>query len=283
MRNSMLRNLIKDSKDFTSFRLLLPTGGKKGKSPAVSKKGSKSEDSSIVLKTAAKEGTIVHEFLSAIDWTEDQFKAEVNATFAMMGKSPFKREDRLSNRLGSRLLTMCGVPWNLDSHNKLRDWTPLAVAVTLESAMIQNYRGLLFRHCPWACSLRNELQDLFYSFTKRHTTMGQQGKAVNIREWQFPDNISVVRGPFRDPPGLEELKTLWQEARAGYVKDEKDSISAIIQALEKSPYLACSDPEAPAGTIETLAHDLITSLINVSSILSRALSSFISSTDHVHE
>ena len=97
--------------------------------------------------------------------------------------------------------------------------------------------------------------------------MGQQGKAVNIHEWQFPNNISVIRGSFRYPPSLEELKTLWQEAYAEYVEDEKDSFSAIIQALKKSLYLAFLDLEALAETIETLAHDLITLLINVSSIL----------------
>jgi hypothetical protein len=239
------------------------SGTQKGSgSKAESKKPAKPEGS----KGASKDSVAVNAFLSAVGWTAERFQTEYTTIHQMMDKAPnFLREDRLSAHRGSRLITMSVIPWNLDAKNKIRDWRLVASAVTIESALIERYRGRLLELCPGARSLREELSKLFCDLTAPHN-FEKGGQMYVVQQWEFADNIS---SEMSDTGGklwnLKDLTDRWQAAHTAQVlKDMKDPILPLIQGLLKSPFLACSDVEAPAGTIETLAYHLITGLTEVS-------------------
>ncbi|KAH9023469.1 hypothetical protein EDB84DRAFT_1440954 [Lactarius hengduanensis] len=149
-----------------------------------SKKPAKSGESSSVTKVSPA----VKDFLTAVEWTEDHFREEYDMTFDLMCRSPssFTRGHRLSNHRGTRLLSMSGVPGTGGSHNRRRDW-----AVTVESAVVEQYRRRLLDMCPSARRLGRDLQSLFVDLAVPFRV--DRPGADFLREWQFADNLKIPR------------------------------------------------------------------------------------------
>ncbi|KAH9019225.1 hypothetical protein EDB85DRAFT_2153967 [Lactarius pseudohatsudake] len=251
------RGLVKDLAAFKSI-----VGGDKEGISKSSKKPPKSGESSSVTKVSPA----VKEFLTAVEWTEDHFREEYDMIFDLMCRSPssFTRGHHLSNHRGTRLLSMSGVPWNRGSHNRCRDWAVTALAVTAESAVVEQYRRRLLDMCPSARRLRRDLQSLFVDLAVPfRVDRPGANKPDFLREWQFADDLKI---PDSEVPVVHNLKDFlepWQRACSTLAKDVKDPVLALIQSMEKSRYLACSDPKAPPGAIETLAHKLISALAEI--------------------
>ncbi|KAH9019230.1 hypothetical protein EDB85DRAFT_1896816 [Lactarius pseudohatsudake] len=153
---------------------------------------------------------------------------------------------------------------SLPVSQKRRDWAVTALAVTAESAVVEQYRRRLLDMCPSARRLRRDLQSLFVDLAVPfRVDRPGANKPDFLREWQFADDLKI---PDSEVPVVHNLKDFlepWQRACSTLAKDVKDPVLALIQSMEKSRYLACSDPKAPPGAIETLAHKLISALAEI--------------------
>jgi hypothetical protein len=213
-------------------------------------------------ETELSKGENLKGFFKAVCWDHDRFISEYMANFDVLETKKFERTHRLSARLGTRLLTMSGLPWNPDSQNRPRDWFGLTSAVTIEIALVENYRKDLIHSCPGARVLRTDLRKLFSSHASRHNVDGQPG---GIYVWEFADNIASEDATWADASyTMKTLSAKWEKSKASVVRDNKDPIASIVQQLERNKFLQCSDPNSVSGTVETRAHKLISALAEVS-------------------
>jgi hypothetical protein len=188
-----------------------------------------------------------------------------------MDENPFKRPHRVSERTGERLLVMSGLSWNLDSHNKSRDYNNVVAAVTLETALVESYRVDLLTACPGAHALRKVMQEYLLTIASPyHKTHPVSGALQSIEEWAFPDGIPLdvgtCGGRLYD---AEELRKQMNELNLASAtttgsKGKGNTVLKTIEYLEKNPLLWCSDPKAKYGSVETLAHHCISTLSHVS-------------------
>lgn len=208
----------------------------------------------------------VNRFLSAVGISGADFAEEdrlVGLAMAEVAVDGVTRRLRLSKHLSARLLAMSCFQWNRKSHNRPRDWAPFAIIFALESSVINNYRAALLRDCPGARPLRHALQALFLGASAPHMVK-DKGALVAKLQWEFADGIPL--DDLASDAGFSDLKPLmfaWRAAHARFLKDKDDTIYSVIQNLEKIKFLECSDPSAAPGTVETLAHHLITALAEV--------------------
>ena len=233
-------------------------------------------------------------YLEGHGWSLDKFGLEywTNCCFMENNALPFERNARIDGRRGQRLLVMSGLTWNCESHNKLRDYSNIIVAVTLETVIVESYRESLINECTGAAALRGELQRYF-----KTGVLPQLDQVTGQFEddWEFPDKLSVIGdkaapGTHRWDPTLlkKELNTVRDGSRGGAgggggasskKKSRKneaskdggtapepeslDTIDNMVKVLEENIYLFCSDPGVAPGTMETVAYDLITRLYKV--------------------
>ena len=241
---------------------------KKGKDTSDKRAGTSVEPGP---KTGAREAARenLQGFFDAVHWTHNRFEEEYIYNFALMGLAKFERSHRLSDRLGTRILSMCGIPWTPShaSHNKYRDWMPLVSAVTVETALIEAYRMQLICDSSGARALRQDLCDLFLKHASLYNVAGPDGAVKDtVFVWEFADKVSNASLPAGKVFGgnihnVEDLMTRWDKASGAVSRDKKDKIALTVQALEKLPFLQCAG--AKTGTIETMAHYLITDLAKV--------------------
>ena len=271
LRKPPPRGLIKDLSEFK------PTpSSKKGKPSKTSKKTDKANaNDASQAESQSKEVSCFAEFLAAVDLSAEDFLEDYTYTYKFLEglrttlKGPaFTREHRLSKRLGTRILAMCAIQLNLDSQNRPRDWPVAIAAVTLESALIGHYREHLLKQCIGAQALRSSLNALFSGITLPFSSRDADKNVVSVRTWEFADKIPVQDGVMGQKIyDLEELTNSWDGARAGHAQDKKDTILGVVQYLERQKYLACSDPNAKTGTVETIAHHHISALAEVCAAL----------------
>ncbi|KAH8984063.1 hypothetical protein EDB86DRAFT_2833632 [Lactarius hatsudake] len=213
-----------------------------------------------------RDSTVVAEFLAAVGWTSDRLTREftkVNSALTAL-KEAFTRDQRLSSHVGTRLLTMSALPRNPDSQNKKRDYALIAAAIAVESALVDKYRTHLLTLCPGARDLRHALWSFFFSITMSHTTYLPSANKEVSRVWEFPDGVpsdSAASGVrIRD---ITSLNARWLAAKESHTKEKKDPVQSVIQTLEKNRLLLCSDTTVPSGTVESLAHHLISGLAEI--------------------
>jgi hypothetical protein len=268
-KNQPPRGLVKD---LTTFKHI-PSSNKVSKT---SKKGGKTAEEPVAI--GSKEIPSLTEFLTEVNWSSDSFVKEYNATYDLMEMvaaqgASFTRDHRLSEHLGTRILSMNTIYWNANSRYRSRDWAVLAATVTVETATVGLYRKELLEACFGALDLRSALHALFSSVTAPHKikAIGTKKGMTEVRIWEFADNLPhshiTLESNVYDP---QRLKEDWEAAHAGSIKGKKDIISGAIQYLEKIKYLNCSDPAEP-GSIETLAHHLITALAEVGFVMHKSL------------
>ena len=261
--------------DISAFKTILPVSETTAV-PKVKKKGkaknNDTEDGAVVETTkeaAGRSGEHLKGFFEATKWTHVRFKEEYKLNFALMEKSKVEREDRLSDRLGTCVGTMCGIPWNPLSHNRSRDWTLLALAVTVETALIEAYRTQLLLQSSGARALRTDLRTLFLAHTfLNHVPAPDGGVAGSVCEWEFADKISDTSLLTNEITGdsthdFKNLMSRWEKASTAVTREKKDTIAAVVQYLEKNKLLQCSEGDNASGTIETLASEIITVLAEV--------------------
>ncbi|KAI9442816.1 hypothetical protein BJY52DRAFT_1194722, partial [Lactarius psammicola] len=192
MNNPTPRTLIEDLSPFKSISTVAKDKGKG--------KATKNKTKSDALSPSTKEPVAMSEFLSAVNWTADRLKKEYDTIREMMSKHQFTRDNRLSNHRGTRLLTMCGLPWNPESQNKPRDFAMIATAVSVESAVVNTYRENLLGLCPGARALRKDLHSLFIEFAVPHSIQNDAGDDIIHCIWEFPDSISSDESADRHKP-----------------------------------------------------------------------------------
>ncbi|KAI9430720.1 hypothetical protein H4582DRAFT_2063460 [Lactarius indigo] len=254
----MPRSMVTDLSAF-KFASALAPDNTKGKAP----KHQRDPDDPL---PPVRDATVVAEFLAAVGWTSDRLTREFTKVNAVLTatKDAFTRDQRLSPHVGTRLLTMSALPRNLDSQNKKCDYALITTAIAVESALVDKYRAHLLSICPGARDLRDDLHSFFFSITMPHAQYLPDGKKEVTRVWEFPDAVrsdSAASGVrVRD---IKSLSARWLAAKESYLKEKKDPVQSIIQNLEKNRFLLCSDTTVPAGTVETLAHHLISGLAEI--------------------
>lgn len=206
-------------------------------------------------------------FLQALDLPVARFMREYRKNIQSMGQFPYGLEDRIAPNIGHRLLVMSGLTWNEDSQNRKRDWSNIAIAATLEMALIESYRADLLA-CPGASALRGSFKECFGEWAVQRLRTNALSQRELINEWSFADGIEVLesastsngKAKAYDPDKVVEEMAVAHLAGLGLDLSE---IIPFVRYAEKCKYLACSEPGVRNGTIETLAHYYISGLIQV--------------------
>jgi len=218
----------------------------------------------------SKAGSVnVESFGSAMGCSTEQLNSEFTDNLHLMETKGFTRDDRLSDRLGTRLISVSGILWNRESQNRGRDWSTVAAAVTVETALVRHYRKTLIDDCSGALAIRSDIRSLFLTVV-RPRRVKVDGLMTSVVEYQFADNLPPHKdGDYSSRKEVLDADCLmrdWDRAHATFVKGSHDSsIVAFIQSFENNALLACSGLNVPAGAIETIAHHHISALVEVTS------------------
>jgi len=224
--------------------------------------------SGLMDHTLAQQKNQSEKLVDLLGWSDIQYALEWRRNQALMVRRPFVRDNRVAKRMGERFLVMSGLSWNLQSQNKGRDWPIIVSAVTLEAKLVGSYRMDLLRACPGACALRVEMERYFRTIASiHHGKHPISGQLQGVAHWQFPDQYSVDVGPHGrtsyDPDHLrKELGGLKETVSSP--KGKRNGAGFITNSLAKNKLLWSSDPDAPHGSLETLAYICLNTLSNVS-------------------
>ena len=205
----------------------------------------------------------VHAFLSRVSWDTAALIKNTNKLLRlMMDTSSFAQSRRLSDDLGTRLISMSAFSWNQESQSKSRDYGPIAIASALEAALIPLYRNELILSSTGAAELRREIFSLFSNAAlPRVRSAGADGY---VQEWAFADDIPLpIASTLPVVRDYDALTARWEAAHSGGSAFQADPALSLLKSLRKNKYLFCSTPGVPVGTLETLAHDHINSLVEV--------------------
>jgi hypothetical protein len=213
--------------------------------------------------------SVAEKAIRSIGWDPMKFVHEWGMNNRIMALDSYKNSHRDSNRRGERMLTMSGLTWNKGSHAQDRDWWGIEAAITLETALVEHYRFDLLKSCSGIRALRNELKALFLSIvTPFHERNFLTGLTEVVVKWDFPDGMdSTTTGP-SEPESYDaerHRKDVIMANPGGGLQlgNKRRDVRFTVSNLEKNSLLWCSDPEVPAGTVETLAHDCIVVLARV--------------------
>lgn len=208
--------------------------------------------------------------IRSLGWDPIRFAYEWRSNHGLMKFSNYDQQHRSSIRRGERLLVMSGLRWNTGSHAQGRDWTNVIAAITLETLLVESYRFDILKSCAGVCALRDDLRKFFLSMaTHYHRLHPVTGKAVLMLEWDFPDGIKSDIGPnerkvYEADKQRKELSAVNPMAEI-QARSKRNGVKFVVETLQKNQFLWCSDPKAPHGTMETLAHQCINTLAQVSS------------------
>jgi hypothetical protein len=242
--------------DKAESSIILPLAPKRGRKKKVVKD----------LDAGALESGPAADLIAKLGWDLDKFGLEWRTNKTVMDVRVFARPHRVARRRGERLIVMSGLTWNSDSQNKPRDFSPIISAFTLETAFVELYREDLLLACFGARLLRKQAHKMFLEVTMVHHKQGHLGSEPElVMEWEFTDAFPIDIGSKEmehyDPVALR--KDL-DAAHATVTRSKRDPVRAFVVALEKNKLLLASDPKAKKGSIESLAHDCITTLAHVS-------------------
>ncbi|KAN0128163.1 hypothetical protein V8E53_014015 [Lactarius tabidus] len=234
MKNGTLRRFVKD---LVPYRAI---ASDMGKTP---------QPGSAKAKTLASTDA----FFEETDMSYLDFYAAYKRVFETMGAKPVT--NRLSSHLTSRLVAMSGLIWNRQSGNSSRDWPITACAFAIEAMVLPTYRQAMLISCPGAHLLRKHFRDLFLPHSFSVPLSGLQ--------WEFADNIPVIADTNTLVPDADDIARRWDLVHTVYVDGANDPAVKFIQSLQTNKFLLSSAPGAQSGTLETLAHFLITALADI--------------------
>jgi hypothetical protein len=237
------------------------SAGKQGKKTKVSKRKAKKHDEEILTAVELIKDVAHAETKDFVDMFHDTLKAMIEKSIT--------RDDCLSKKLHIRILAASGVRWNRKSKYHVRDYTPIALAVVLESLFLKHYRLDLLNGCHVAYAFRVTLGHYFDTITKTTYETSESGQVVaKTPKWSYADTIpnliTDVSREFPDPEAVDEL------LEAAYLLQHirKDStLRTPLEKLLKSDLILCADTDPNSGrTVETVAYLLITWLVRVSDL-----------------
>jgi hypothetical protein len=247
------------------------TSSKKQKSKSKGKGDEEVESKVGNTKLATKVTAALDPFFDTIGWSRERFTEECSLIYtAMLAGTRPSRSERLSDRLGPRILSLCGLPWNRQSAHKNRDYANLSLVVTIETALVQAYRKSLVDECLGARALRSALKTFFLDHAAVHST-AQGNEIKSVIEWEFADMPVVGCGKpdselahelARRRYDAEELSVEW-EASNPSSDSKKDPVAMAVLSWQKNKYLRCSNPDAPPGAVESRAYYLLLELAKV--------------------
>jgi len=204
----------------------------------------------------------------SLNFTLTQYVHEWGANLNAMGRKSFEREHRTSDRKGERMLVMSGLTWNPKSQSKRRDWHNVVSAITLETGLVDSYRGALLEACPGACAIREEMLVYLRSISMPYyITDPVTSEPKKTQDWMFPDGIAhTVSTSGNRPYDPDLLRKEHNAAKAtdAMITGKRDGVHTLIEGLRKNKLLWSSDSDAKKGTLETLAHHCLEALAHVS-------------------
>ena len=163
-----------------------------------------------------KEESSVEKFVKSLHWTDMKYFMEWKANMKIMEVTSYDRAHRVSDRRGERFVVMSGLAWNKQSRAKERDWAPTVAAITLETALVENYRENLLRMSDGAYALRKELHDFFLSFTTIHyETHPTTNEIMRTKTWDFPDGYGLLKDVDVPNDSDDESAITGMSSRAG--------------------------------------------------------------------
>lgn len=232
--------------------------------PAKSNKKAKESQQEVTLSDNHK--NMLHDVFRALKWSSDDFVAHYNKAFILITK-PIKDEDRISDEMLTRILICSGLRRNYGSSNRNRDWGKIALAAVLETAIVHGYRETLLNKCPSANRLRRDLGEyLFSKFSGIERPSSSRKAGTVLTDWVFADGLPIPKKTDEELMGFTDPKSLkseWERASNAETTLSNDPIAKIVHMLETNKYLTCSSDDVEPGSVETLAHNLITGLIHV--------------------
>jgi hypothetical protein len=212
----------------------------------------------------------VVDFLEAINWSREDFIQAYDRVFATMNRTDNIEENvRLSNDLSVRLYAMTGLLWSTASKNKARDWVPMAIAITVETGIVQSYREALLKSTGTARKLRQEMHDIFLKVTKpwKQFAVGdantnQSGMLVTAKSWSFADNIRVEEPPATS--AIDDTHQQGSQARRTHADNttRRSELKALISLTssqssqkKKPKRKKAQSPESDSSVIDLDADD----------------------------
>jgi hypothetical protein len=254
--------------DLASFNVLLDMHKKSLEPVPKSKRSSKEKGKNKAVDEEAVR-TATRELLDIVGWSDDKFGQTYGRLLKFMnGHYPFQVEHRLSDDLGTVLVTTSGLTWNPTSRNKVRDYNNIAIVAALETAIIPVYREDLLHACAFARAMRKDMYRIMSdaaSPIRRH-----DADRVMTKIWYFPDGIPFDFDEDADlsanlpaEPHPDTLFANLEVARSTAKKKKNDPVTNIIEDLLNHPFLACSEPGVPPGTVETSAFCYILAIHHV--------------------
>lgn len=216
---------------------------------------------------------------STLDKIYDSFIFAQN----QMKTLPFTRKQRIGPDEHIRILTTCGLRWNVRSTYKLRDFTQVALCAVLEDCILREYRPTLMANVAGFAHMRHEIQTYFIDHTEdisvddldhefhcdEHGNLDDPSQMT----WSFADDIPSQSSvpPFTETEllAIDMEENLDQSIALASLKKD-DQFEKHIFSMLKSPYLACSEDGVKSGTLESSAYFLLNALFKVSG-LSRVL------------
>jgi len=206
----------------------------------------------------------IYKAVSALFPTLDQTRAKMNL-------------DRRHDNSSIRALVVTSAPYNLQSANRSRDWTPYFAWAIAEFAFVKHYRQGLFDGPAGA--IRLLLTELFdrYAIPATQTNIGSGGLLVQDKKFAWCDQVSV-----RNVPSvLEHTRDIDSTAAASNISQHEaiqvmqSDIQRLIKTWENSPH--ARNNNGPPGSIDAEVASLLDNLIHVchSFILPFLTSSFL--------
>jgi hypothetical protein len=187
-------------------------------------------------------------FLTSVNWSQDDFIDNYIRVFQAMiqCKEGLPKEQRLARFLAVRILATTGLSWPVDSKSRARDWSPIAKAIVIETALVESYREKLIIACPRVRVLRKELLDFFLTLAPVWTQFDRTGPDIALtldRCWNFADEISVANEtpipPIPQPKDQEAIRSEIQ------LKSSQKPPPKRKPAAKKSKAIIISDTEYP--------------------------------------
>jgi hypothetical protein len=220
-----------------------------------------------VVTVPTKDLNDPEKILKDLGKTDIAFYSSYTLCLRKMSEKPFTCNHRIALRQEERMLVMCGLEWNLDSHSKNRDYQRMACIVSIETAFVNSYRLNLLMACPGACTLRDELRNYFDSITvvQLLSDLNRVGRSSDRITWAFPDWIETPEGDHASKIyNAKDMRQALNKANPNYVyRDKRSAAEKAMTSLLKNKLLWSSDPGAETGAHETLAYHCLKGLWQV--------------------
>ena len=210
-----------------------------------------------------------------------------------MGTTIINLSDRQHGTYIDRILATSGLRWNVHSNFKSRDFAQVALAACLENLIVPKYRCEYMQISPGATHLRDDIRHAFSRMLKPMEPQVVQSEQSSVSppdqmiittamaelplapepdpellDWDFADRIDnsskyQSKSPRPNHNCSDLQRDLDRSAKLKEIRDD-NSLKRLLEPILNCPYIACSEPGVPPGTIETSAHRFLCLILSVS-------------------